>query len=1133
MTKTRAHKDRVAVLKEMQQGSIYPSSITTGASKGFMPYGVSSASKDFITTKEHASVFSKKSALIRDYFADIEVNSGNLSYHLLTLLSEELEENTKNYLPGLKECTNSKEVFSILDKMMYGEKDSSSKELINAIIEIELKNKATLDFYRNTAKKQNPVMGVLEQSMNDVKYVEKLYLGDKAIFEGEHTEKTSLALLNYVLKNPRETEENSHTETSETKKIRKHFLDGTEEDIHRSLDNSKVRKTIADIQKQIDIKKLQTHHKNASKLARKVVIASFQDQGTPSLEEIVYQEDAAGNGINDRNIEINRGKLRQALTKGLQALESDEISQDLEDEILGRISDKFSGKDSAFKKAIVSIDLKYANSQEKHVPADARIEEIFLKMLEDEIYNAKIKQNGGIDYFKKLGGKVSQGSAVIDVISNTITDKYAPIGTLEKGKIEKDALGLHNISTLFDKIEKGSVSKDEARYILNNETPILNTRQKTALSSNLNKLFEKKKLKLSTSDIETVRKDTGDYLMQGKAMDYFNKRYPNRAIDKALGKIGIFSKSAATLMGCLKKAENPTISHHSSASETSQCLESAKKEIEQNINEYQSALSNNLLALGGMNMFILLFLSFERMHELEIQETILEANIEREKGLSFLSESLDEVEEEYRGKAVISNGNGIEGSVVDKENYGEHLFRSANAKHDYHKKFNPYLDYKGESLLDKVSNTSSKEAGTGEIVLALGKILSSNSNLRNNFLSNIEEESRRNKEAFDSKSINLINDIMDPNKAKDKYENIDEMIELLTISKTNGYTDVYSLKSNLETLKGEFNKDVRTHANTLKTEKEKLEVLEERATQAQENGTPEERDDINRELYKTKANLIDVEKMSGMMVQRTNKLKSLEVSIDVSIDNAEDFIKAKEPDINPKELKERVISVLSQKNAFTINTEAERERAEEGFSARYYSSAAQESLFQDLNAIDREIERIQGVDSISSKNKERDILNLIAVKTLMRESYVAAKINEDKTLSRTKVLENLFKSNPKEYTKTADVAFGTITLADGKKIQVISSPLEKQGQVNAENISKYLGEETLQGDNAHALVNMIERITGLGLGSKAKIGYSKPIQKDRGQLSSNDSTRKANKNTSSSVEIEKMETDSNGQHFTH
>lgn len=1094
------HKDAKKLKDELGAADMPKFNIYSGASEdekneAWSPYGISKRSEEFIFGGTSLSTFYRKSAAVRKYFSDIEDKKAELSIKMLSILGDKVEENFQQNIGQLKGAHTPQELIQNLDKLYLGAKNSDARKLLKAVVEIEKRNQKTLQSYRDIAISQNPLFKMIVDTDKTLTDIKKKF--SNGIYPDDVPVDKLIELLESMRSDPYGNEQSYP-------KLVDHYV---------NTQTGNLDHDISQLKKMSNIENLKHFHESVSSLAQHIVVQSFQTKGSPKLEEVIYSTNALDGTPSQNRIEINSAKLRQSLQRGFAGISDKDIPKDAKEEILLRVVDSFTGKNDSMKRAFAMIDEKYMHFQEKGVPTDARFEEVFQKMLEDSIYNVLMKHNGGLDRYKDAIGSEVPGNQIIDVAQNVANDNYKPIGEIGKGDLERNAIGLHNLNLLMDKIDQGSISKMEARKILSADIPFLNEETKNVLGSELEKYYGQKKLSstfLPNGEKYNVQKETGDRIVQKYANNYLNQRYINNPVSQMFGKLGIYRKSAATLLGCLKKAENPMIRTHSSASETAQCLENAKKEIEQNIQNAKKGLESPLANAAGLSLFFLLYIAFERIHENELYNTILLSEIEREKALKFISEGLDDVEEEYRGKTLTSNMNGLESTLVDKGNYGEHLFRTIKAKNDYHKEYNPYLYKDGLPVLNTMLNASSKEEGATATVDTLKDLLKQGgSNSIKNFTQKIAQRNERMKDEYLEEKRNLNALLVDAISQKDPSKiraAALALVDTVQKAKAEGAIDLYALKEDVEALNLRMAYQLENIASEMRGARDELSALENEARQLSQTGTQADINSMNLKIYEAKEKVSEMEQRLSSTKDVADHGKTAELDIIEAIENAEDIIPASEKEnMSADQIKDRIIQNLSQKNAFDFDAGKDPKIPIEAFKTRYYSTTGRFALFQDLEAIDEQIEELLGENDKISKER---ILNLIALKVTLRESYITAKLSENQTLSRTQILESLFKSNPDQFVKTGDVRFGTLSHPDGKRVQVISADLSKHGYISAKNIASFINDDLLENPNAGEIVNLFETLTEMKLGGYSYENYHRPISHNDSQLTTHSDKRR-------------------------
>ncbi|MBD3822877.1 MAG: hypothetical protein IE916_00010 [Epsilonproteobacteria bacterium] len=1048
-------------------------------------YGTIDADSDILHEWNIISNYNKKTSAMRKFFYDAETTSVNISHQVLSAITEEHNKNVLAHLDKLKNASDPEEVLTILAEIRYGEKDKESRALLDALIHIEKTNQEVISVYRARAEAQNPHFALMRDKEEElkkrrwdtfdidrvggIKIIETQKPGGPRPDTAEEIQKKrerreelrktySKAQLLEDLKKIASSENFDFSEASQGfEKFYKPYY-GVLKTHDKEKFKTKLHEDIIILEEGEKHKELQILHHQTKELAQDILVNAFQTKGSPSLIEVMGRE-----GGPEESVRVSSDKIRRSLEKALNKMDKTLLTKDMREGILTNVVDGISGRSKDdnspsaidLSEAIEILNEKYDNlvpSGKKGgipTPPDRNIEEEFQKIVEDALYNEIAKHN---EYAKKYQEqykvKLSHDN-IIDIDKNVRENNYSPIGSAKDGgsDIAKKAIGLYNTNLLFQKIGKGQITKQEARHTIEQSIPFLNEHQKQSLAGNLNSFFDSKSQKLAAEDMGIdERKDpathSGDYITEFAARNYMERRFRN-SFRSALARFGITTKAAISLSACIEKGANPMETYRSSAGEISGCIDKAYEEAKRNSERADQMLSSALVALAGFASFAMIYGWYMDAEERKILLLKLKMELDREKLIDFVNGSKDIVEQDFRRKASITATSGIDEGIVTKQKYGEYVYRSLKASHDRHKEYNPFIR-NGKGNIKGIIGAKNEEENAKLTREELIRI-SEEANLLKQVYSKREEYAKylnteytdQLKQGMDNLEtlLNAADNTNDPEmKEHARRESTKAYLSTLNTIEDGfkrGAVDVYKISSKLGDIKSHLDKSTEESLAIMRAEDEKLEQLKAELEEA------EGKKDISR-ISSLKLKTSEVNKKLEEVSQRLEqfktvegKLKTLLIETDALIDNTiENIIEAAQKEgktYSDAELKEKVIEALSQKNAFDMK---DQDKAAFSQRMRYKGANAENAYFQDASYLDYLEREIKGKDELEVAKA------ILAMKTVLLESYITAKTTTDGEMGRDEAMEELFRSNSAEMLRTASVEIHAIEQDDHNTVQV-------------------------------------------------------------------------------------------------
>jgi len=1078
-------------------------------------YGDLKADDDFIYQGNMYANFGKKSSLLRSYFSDTEQKKQNLSYQVLAILDHLEGQGEKEHLAELEAATNKEEISKILSKMFKGEKDTKRRAMLQTLSKIERINHEVTKAYRSIAKEQNPLykrMTEKEQELTqkggyDFHDAHLLYLKDEADKEDKEERAKLISQLEkeyppQAFLHDIEQYENDQQTSSTFSQYFENFYSAKFDEVaikQQILHDKKILK------ERIALEDLKNKHHQAQQIAQNILKQAFQSKGSPKLEEVIYPTTDHKNGVNTEYVAISSTKIRKSLQRAIDDLDTSLLSEETKKAILTDVVDRFSGRTDEIASAIEVLNNNYGTAIEKGVPPDARIEEIFQKMLEDSIYNEIMKRNGGNEIYQSplIEGKLSSKKEIIDIVSNAIENKYMPIG--EKGSptehLEDKVMGLHNINTLFNKIAEGKVSKVEARNIISDAVPFLNSTEKKSLEGSLNDLYKMKHLTDKEMHMNTNDRDfknpltrTSDFVTQHNSRAFFNKKYGSN-FNQLLNKMWIRRKSALSLFACLQKAENPMVYTHSSSSETSQCMDQYKKELESTKEKYMRALDNQLIVFTGAAFMIVLLAALKEAEIADVYYFNILSELERTEALRYLRDSEDLIEQEFRSQAIVGSKNLIEEGIVKREHVGEYIFSTVKAYHDLEAYRNKFLKGSGEELISKIKSAKNDTDNAVSTRFAIKSILDKTPRLRNSFNTFMEKYNDQIVDEYQEKLSTLKKEhaaalsrddiVLGHTQMKHILDKIEEGFRNggLRLSEYKNELKIHEAQIKEELLK--INEELKEIDKELKANKYLLEEAIKQGDRQRETEVRKEISGISEDMKNKQQHLETLNRLSKQATE-------MAITADAITDELQEFIQKKGGKV--KDAESLMDQLLSQRIAYNGDGEIDDDYAVKSFSVRYSGNNAPYAHLQDLDMIDKFIkEQMQKAHSDPSiaKSLPHIIEQGKAMKSALRETYLTSRVLSKGNITREEAYKELFRKHSEQVIATADIDIHNIKQSNEKDIQVVAvQKYSTEGQHFSSQIEKIKSEENIE--NRNRITELVKKLTGLTISEERHEYDSRP-----------------------------------------
>lgn len=1117
--------DKIA--EEEVHANIPPFRIYTGANMDKRKlYDTIYPSEDIIYPGDNFASFAQKSAAIRQYLNNLEDLKARISYIIASTILDEQDKLRVSLMEELKKASTPDQVRGVLEKMKYGETNSETRQFLSTLIKIEEKNHEVAEEYRKIAQSQNPVFSVirkLEEERRD-SGIETLYL-TRAIHpnpivgeteQGQRERANALSekyTQSEMLRDLKQLNENLLKQMDGDLLSNESSFDGvspifqeyfrryyTQPDSESEAifvsPHEKIRRDIELLEKDKNLFKISMAHHQASTLAQQIVVGAFQTKGTPNLSTILPLKDAVGNAPNNKAVEISSADMRKAIERGMFNMDEKLLTKEMRERIMFEVVNHFCnhGK-GALSGALEMIDMRYGNRIEGGVPPGARIEEEFQKVLEDSIYNVIMKENGGEELFLEVDedlrskyGEIYEGhtfnpdQGVINVSENVFEERYEPIGMRggKHEKLAKDATALYNLHNIFTKVDKGDLTKEEARKAIKATATILDETQKQSLIGNLNSFYNKKKLDvkkhLGQSEIRQlsdIDDQAGDFVTMQNARKFYHYRYGGSMMSNFFTTLGIRTKSELSLFACLEKASNPMISNRSQSSETGQCMQEYAKEVDQSVSGIHSGLDSNFIAAFGFSFILVFYLGLKRGQQNEIYTFNILQELDRARAIGFTKGASDPEEKEFRRKAIVTSRNGVDEGIVDKEFYSEYLYRTMKAHHDLQSETNPHLMKNRSESVRNILLAKTLEDNAKETQKSIRKILE-DSHLKKDFNEFLAYHNKSLVAEYEKEMKALKEDFGDAKDVGDLYKSLIVRLDTMKLGLRKGGVDIITLTEHLQDFDDDIKKamenmqfEMERAAKLLHSKKERAELIAQGGVEGEYEELKEEYERLVSEIraitQKQSALESILESLFGISSAGTSFSRLVHDLRDSTEENIRRVHLSRGLEVpEGQDLEIYVKNALSQSFSYG---DADEE-GELGFRLRYSGTNAEYALIQDLELMERwnSYVHLNENDRYGLKNHKEGVTStILALKTIQRESYLSAKTIEDGDLSREEAMQKLFREHSGDIVRTSDVYFRTVEQEDTGKLQVFTV----SKNVNPVRIQKTLAALDMMTPEAH------------------------------------------------------------------
>lgn len=1016
--------------------------------------------------KPNLENYAKYSSIIKDYFMSVEKNHKQFALMLGKLFSDNREKNVQEFITKLEDGTlkTQQEVRSELETMLVGDSNSNSHSLIFAISKLYDMNNSVMERFKEKAKKQNEIYKFLEENKRvyDSSKIElKRIMNLFDLKRGEDDYK-NFARLEKTLQNAL-----AGGELKEGRVV-KDYLKNFKEKFpseYKEMGGNHYNIVYAEyqkIKKANAMKMLKDTHERSVLASRVFVIKALQSKRSKALGMLFYQS-----GMSADEIQKNKIEVEDYISQSIQSIKlsnpkvasafSPEVIKDITREITERFIEAKTKRD---KELLEVIDEKGNKvSSLSNIPPDTAIEEEFVKITEDTIYNSIMKQpsltsglsglqaynqmvrnhNDDIDRGYKQGKKYEELEEAIDIQKNIHQGNYEPPSRGGKDyKLAMDAMTLWNMRTVAKSISNGTTTKEEASKALekvfeSDTTRDIPTKDKKVLKDELMNNFNNKEFAQSFEGKEAKGMKVGDIISVYNAKRFYANLYSRNL----LGTLGIknykiSSRNALELQTCLESAASPKINSHSGASEIGSCLEKYKNKLKEDSKELKQAASQPMVALSGLSLLAIFAASFKDAGEYRVERNLNRIERERIKTISFYNEAVTSQDKYFRSMVIKNDKFNMSSDIVEKKNLDEWIFKAIEAKHDYE----IYNDTKLREMVDDLKNAKTQDESIESFRENIKNILNSNG-IRKQFNSfnreaqaKMAQDFEETKAKFQEKmgwyeSALSQGDFAIYNDNKDAFS---EQIKDLDKAMKSGALSLREVKQNLEELGLNFQKQMKISEELLEKEINREANLRTTLEKYKDPLLLTSEDLLRKENLLSE--LKNTEKRQKLLLESTKNLSK--IATEMSEFNSAFTIFNKNLEENP--------NLFSQSFAYGDDKEASIEALKERYLNGKFSK---DTIAQDLKLIDDF--QNQNKNTFSTKQKK----SINQMKVLMKKLYIESeKARTGGEKSDTEIFKELYDEKKEVLSTASELDFTILNQANKKDVQVI---MKEKGGSNAPN----------------------------------------------------------------------------------
>ena len=1061
--------DETLELAEKPKQELPVQSLFTGINMDGKKVNIKNAFLETPTLENYA----KYSAIIRDYFAHADVNHTSFALLLGKMMSDQRKKGIESLLTKLeksKKTMSREEVQRLFALELYGEDgkgsehDNETKQLLSAMMSLYELNNSVHDRFKEAAKEQNPVFKLittiesnylLQEQKNNVATV---FFGRDLAREDEDLTDRELDELETFIKKI----ENEGT-TSVLNDDKMHNFNAAFDDKQYFGDVDRefaLGKAISEAKTLIREKKLKQAHEEADRAARILLIRTFQSgENSHNLSSLFKEE-----GDNNRDLEEKREMLKEHITKSLLALKINNpslaatLTPKTTEQIIRRLQESYIDTKDASSKDILRMidDQSNIASKKTELPPNIIMEEVFMKIAEDTIYNTIMENNGGLENFTELvnitdtsrnyGVPYPVNNGVINIHDNLVKGRYDhPARGGKAYELAQDALNLWNTRTIAKSVSDGTVTKEEAVTALSENmknSKRLTEGQKEAFVKEVGEKYNKPdfaaSFDYSPDQLKGLDRKVGDDISFYNAKKLYSRLF-KKSFYNSIGKnLKIASQAEIKLQGCIEAAVSPKISSHSSSSEINSCFDNYKKELQEEIKELEQAASHPVVALSGLSVLAILFAAYKRARTQQITWGVYNIERDRIRAIDFVNQAETPEDKIFRANVLKNEKFNVSDEVMDKSDFDDFIFKTAMQRHE----FQAYKDETLSDAIDDIKGAKATEDISKEEAMAKA--------LREGMASIFDKT--KIKDNFNDFSVKQNEKLQKDFKVE--FDKNNEAIYQLADEVEDGHIDNVASRENDIIAAGnhivegfrkgalkfgedgnkDFNNEIMTvekasqkHQaalrNLMETSKKRLNSLEKMAKTHQAryeslamlttpNGTQErERQRVEALIKDTKQEMATVKAViakTQTAIKTQDKLMTEVEYMKRHYDNNSD--------------------IFSQSVAFS-----DKDNSVKAMMARYSKGEfALNSVAQDLILLEQ-FQR-ENKDTFSQEQLE----SITSAKNLIREFYVMSEQNNSKhKRSKTDILKELYDKQRAMFTDTADVDFAVVDQSDETKVQAV------------------------------------------------------------------------------------------------
>lgn len=737
-------------------------------------------------------------AMLRDFVENAEATKMKLNILLggLFLKSREMSAQEQEiFIRSLQNTTDDEQVKKILDDAMYGLSDVEKNTLYRALGKIKHTAEDLGRSFEKSASEQNPFFKKILELKTTAAKDELIFSNNVSRVFGYDAETGE----SYPMDNFR----SDLTEWAESGEIPKEILRMANAGVimppkdfweYNNMNAAEREdfldqyvRPCAEDPRRPNYQKLTALHNNAAHTAREIVTKAFFGKTTDdfSVGDCIPlfdgSEDLEVYAKNMRGVIFDA--VKNAKEKDLQIAKSFGDDDSFELSIANEVADKtVLNVSESFKRSIRQIDSPRIEPSEIRRTPNARVEEILLKTVEDAIYNAIMKKNGGHDIAAKMGVAAANGD-IIDIDNNLMIGKYDPANYTNRERNDlRQARDLHLIQDTFKRVQNGEYSKEDANKALSMmETNVLSTEDKKAIGKAIGTFYDRKTASFDPSHYNISRDDlqytmdVNSSIIERQAREIYNQFYGDKKFDQILGAMGLARSKGQDFFGCISSGRNATIRTHSPGHTIKGCIDKLVQDYEKSAAESTRGLDNPLVAASGIAGFLILFGIYQEAAAQRLKQTALKFELDAAEKINFAAAAETPHEKVARDAVIRNSQEKVTEEIVKAEDMDSYIAEALWANHEFQRTQNPYLtsnvDFSrimtvsGKEELDG-KRYSSKSLSAHEAIMDILK----KSGVEEDFKLYMDEAQRQEQIVYEEKRLELEKQINILSKSKDSQD---------------------------------------------------------------------------------------------------------------------------------------------------------------------------------------------------------------------------------------------------------------------------------------------------------------------------------------------------------------------------